>query len=107
MTELCDLDAVELRRLIGAKRISPVELLDSCLARIEAVNPALNAVVAMDVEGAREAAEAAETMVRAGDVKTFKNFIVNLPPGFDPSAFNTVIVWCESFGEFITAARYR
>lgn len=47
------------------------------------------------------------TMVRVGDVKTFKNFIVNLPAGFDPSAFNTVIVWCESFGEFITAASYK
>ncbi len=47
------------------------------------------------------------TMLRAGDVKTFKNFIVELPPGFDPAAFNSVIVWCESFGEFITAARYR
>ncbi len=47
------------------------------------------------------------SMARVGDVKTFKNFIVSLPPGFDPSAFNTVIVWCESFGEFITAAQYK
>lgn len=47
------------------------------------------------------------TMTRVGDVKTFKNFIVELPSGFDPSTFNTVIVWCESFGEFITAAKYQ
>ena len=47
------------------------------------------------------------TMTRVGDVKTFKNFIVELPSGFDPSAFDTVIVWCESFGEFITAAKYK
>ncbi len=33
MTELCDLDAVELRRRVGSKDISPVELLESCLAR--------------------------------------------------------------------------
>lgn len=46
-------------------------------------------------------------MVRVGEVKTFKNFVVPLPASVDPAAFNTVIVWCESFGEFITAAQYR
>lgn len=46
-------------------------------------------------------------MVRVGDVKTFENFLVPVPQGVDPSRFNTVIVWCEAFGQFITAARYR
>ena len=46
-------------------------------------------------------------MVRVGDVKTFRNFVVALPPSVDPAEFNTVVVWCESFGEFITAAQYR
>lgn len=46
-------------------------------------------------------------MVRVGEVKTFENFIVALPPSVDPAAFSTVVVWCESFGQFITAARYR
>lgn len=44
---------------------------------------------------------------RVGDVKTFENFIVALPPGVDPAAYNTVMVWCETFGEFISAAQYR
>lgn len=47
------------------------------------------------------------TMTRVGDVRTFENFIVPVPESVDPGAFNTVIVWCESFGQFITAARYR
>ena len=47
------------------------------------------------------------SMVRVGDVKTFENFVVNLPAGVDPSKFNSVIVWCESFGQFITAAKYQ
>lgn len=47
------------------------------------------------------------SMVRVGDVKTFKNFLVPLPPGVDPAKFSAVIVWCESFGQFITAAKYR
>ncbi|MBL8672872.1 MAG: amidase [Alphaproteobacteria bacterium] len=67
MSEPCDLSAVEARRLIGAKKLSPVELLRSCLARIEALNPSLNAVVAMDEAGALAAASAAEQAVIAGD----------------------------------------
>jgi Asp-tRNA(Asn)/Glu-tRNA(Gln) amidotransferase A subunit family amidase len=66
MTELCDLGAVELRRMIGAKEISPVELLDSCIARTEAVDPAVNAMVTRDFERARETAKAAEKAVMAG-----------------------------------------
>ena len=46
-------------------------------------------------------------MVRVGDVKTFKNFLVPVPAGIDPSGYDTVIVWCETFGQFITAAKYR
>lgn len=47
------------------------------------------------------------SMVRVGDVKTFENFVVNLPESVDPAAYNTVIVWCESFAQFITSAQYR
>ena len=46
-------------------------------------------------------------MARVGEVKTFENFIVPLPAGIDPAAYNTVIVWCESFSQFISAAKYR
>lgn len=46
-------------------------------------------------------------MARVGDVRTFENFIVPVPASIDPNAYTTVIVWCESFGQFITAARYR
>jgi hypothetical protein len=46
-------------------------------------------------------------MVRVGDVRTFDNFVVALPEAVDPSAYNSVVVWCESFDQFITAAKYR
>ena len=46
-------------------------------------------------------------MVRVGDVKTFENFVVPVPAGVDPARFTAVIVWCETFSQFITAARYR
>jgi hypothetical protein len=47
------------------------------------------------------------SMVRVGDVKTFKNFLVTVPESVDPSRYNTVVVWCETFSRFITAAQYR
>ena len=47
------------------------------------------------------------SMVLIGDVKTFDNFVVEVRPGIDLASFNTVVVWCESFGEFITATQYR
>jgi amidase len=40
------LPATEPRRLIGNKEISPVELLEACIARIEALDPAVNAIAA-------------------------------------------------------------
>ena len=67
MTEPCDLPAVTARRLIGAKRLSPVELLESCLKRIEATDKAVNAMVAMDEKAARKAAKQAENQVMRGD----------------------------------------
>lgn len=45
--------------------------------------------------------------VLIGDVKTFEGFLLDLPFGVDITAYTTVVVWCESFGEFITAAKYR
>ena len=65
MTEPCDLTAVEARRLIGQKRLAPTELLESCIARIEAVDHAVNAMVARDFARARAAAQAADAAVRA------------------------------------------
>ena len=67
MELLSDKDAVTLRRLIGRKEISPVELLADCRTRIEAVNPAVNAFVALDLEGAETAARAAERAVLQGE----------------------------------------
>ena len=47
------------------------------------------------------------SMVRVGDVKTFENFVVPVPSGVDVTKFTTVIVWCETFSQFITSAKYR
>jgi len=65
-SELCDLSAAALREMIGARAISPVELLESCLRRIEAVNPVLNAITATCIDRARSEARVAEQAVMSG-----------------------------------------
>jgi len=67
-TPLTARSAVELRRMIGAREISPVELLDACVERIEALNPAVNAMAAKAYGRARLEAKAAETAVLRGEV---------------------------------------
>ena len=45
--------------------------------------------------------------VYIGDVQSFNNFILEIPENVNPAGFKAVIVWCETFGEFITAASYQ
>src|SRR6186713_2294548 len=59
--------AVELRRRIGTKEISPVELLEICIERIGHLNPAVNAITATCYERARKEAQAAEKAVLRGE----------------------------------------
>ncbi len=65
--EPCDLTAVEARRLIGTKQLSALDLLESCIARIEGIDHAVNAMVARDFDRARLAAKAADLAVIRGD----------------------------------------
>jgi len=46
-------------------------------------------------------------MVQVGFVRTFENFMLAVPESVDPAKFKAAIVWCESFGQFITAASYQ
>src|SRR5262245_66414142 len=65
--QLLAASAVELRRRIGTREISPVELLEACIARIERINPAVNAVTATCYGRAREEAKGAERAALRGD----------------------------------------
>ena len=59
------------------------------------------------VETEAEFEQLKRSMKMVGDVKTFKNFKVAVAPNIDLSQYNTVIIWCETFGEFISAAKYQ
>ncbi len=42
-----------------------------------------------------------------GDVKTFERFLLEVPDTVDVDDYTTVVVWCEAFSQFISAAQYR
>ncbi len=60
------LSATELALGIRARRFSAREVMEAHLARIEAVNPRVNAIVTLDAEGALAAADAADRAAPAG-----------------------------------------
>lgn len=47
------------------------------------------------------------TMIEVGLVRSFDRFMLDVPASIDVGDFTTAIVWCESFGQFITAAEYQ
>ena len=53
LTELSSLDATALADLVRARSISPLELVEATIARIEQINPLLNAVVTPMYDEAR------------------------------------------------------
>jgi len=65
--DLCLRPATELSALLRSREISARELLDAHLDRIDRLNPAVNAVVTLDADGARAAADAADAALAAGD----------------------------------------
>jgi amidase len=64
---LVEQSAVDLRRQIGKKQVSPVELMQACIDQIERYNPAVNAICATDYERALATAREAEAQVMRGD----------------------------------------
>jgi amidase len=63
--------ALELAAALRARELSAAELLDACLAAVDARNPELNAVIWRDDEAARAAARAADVRLAAGDGAPF------------------------------------
>jgi len=67
VTELCDLTATELERMLRAGETSSVEILASCRSRIDAVDDRVKAFLARTDDLAVEQAAAADARIAAGD----------------------------------------
>ena len=83
--ELCYLSAGELSRLIRDKEVSPVEVIDAHLARIEATEPTLNSFITLLPEPARVVARRAEAQIQAGN---YRGPLHGIPVGLK-DLFNT------------------
>ncbi len=115
--DLAYVSAAELARRIGAKEVSPVEVMDVTLERIAARNPSLNALIFLDPEGARKNARAAEDAVMRGDplgplhgVPAAIKDLFDFKPGW-PTTFggvralkNNIAQWYCPFAERIEQA---
>jgi len=68
-SQLHELTVAEAARLIGARKLSPVELTEALIARCEALEPQLNAFITRTFEAAREAARTAEAEIARGHIR--------------------------------------
>jgi aspartyl-tRNA(Asn)/glutamyl-tRNA(Gln) amidotransferase subunit A len=64
---LCALDACALGERYARGEVSPVEVIDACLARIERLDPVLNAFITVTDEAARAEARQAERALQRGE----------------------------------------
>ncbi|MCH7605923.1 MAG: aspartyl/glutamyl-tRNA amidotransferase subunit A [Chloroflexi bacterium] len=111
--EICYASAGVLSRLVQSKEISPVEIIDAHLARIEATEPVLNSFITLLPEEARAAARRAEQEIQRGN---YRGPLHGIPVGLK-DLFNTAGVRTTSgsriFDTFIpeqdctVAARFR
>ncbi len=67
MTDLCFTSATELAEAVRSKRVSPTEIADAMLERIDAVNPVVNAYVYVDPDAVRQRAQELDRALLRGD----------------------------------------
>ena len=66
--EICRMTAMQLRKAIKTRKLSPVEVVDAVLERINRINPIINAYCTLVTESARAEAKKAERKVMKGEV---------------------------------------
>src|SRR4051794_31323594 len=65
--QICGMDAVALARAIRSKELSPVEVLEAHLSRMEALEPSIHAFCTITSQTAREQARQVEARILRGD----------------------------------------
>ena len=91
MNDLLLLPATRLRRKLLAREISSAELLAQTLARIEAINPRLNALIALDPDGARRAAAESDRRIAQGEARPLEGLPVSIKDAFNVAGFTASV----------------
>src|SRR5215210_2679057 len=99
MDELWLHGAIEIAALIRQRAVSVVEVVESFVRRIEAVNPAINAVVALAAESAIDEARAADRAIAGGAVAgPFRGVPFTAKDVFDTAGVETRVGLGERVG---------
>lgn len=90
----------QLSKAIQTRRISAVELLEHTIARIEALDSAINAVVVRDFDRARTAAKAADAALARGEQRPLLGIPVTLKEPFNIAGLPTTFGFTQ-FRNFV------
>jgi amidase len=103
---ITSMDTVDLAAAIRHRQVSPVEVLESFIQRIEQRNPKLNAFVYLDFEQARQQARAAEAEMMRGEelgplhgIPTAIKDLFDSKPGW-PTTFGGVRALKDNIADF-------
>jgi amidase len=89
-TELARLTATEVAALIRERKVSALEVTNACIARIEQVNPRLNAVVSSRFDDARRDAERADAdLARGARIGPLHGVPMTLKDSFDTAGLKS------------------
>jgi Asp-tRNA(Asn)/Glu-tRNA(Gln) amidotransferase A subunit family amidase len=90
MTDLTFLSTVEMAQQIRARNFSPIELAEAHLAKIEKLNPSLNAFVQVEAEQVRRGASEAEIVLRsARDIGPLHGVPISIKSSVDVAGMKT------------------
>lgn len=81
--------ATDLRAALAARRVSSRELVDAAIARIQALDPKINAVVVRDFDRARTAATAADAALARGDQRPLLGLPMTVKEAFNVAGLPT------------------
>ena len=103
MSELAFLPATEQADLVRKQELSPVELVETYLGRIEALNPQLNCYVTVVADHARAAAKKAEErVVSSEDVPPFHGVPISIKDLTETKGIRTTFS-CKQYADFVPA----
>jgi amidase len=104
--ETTGLTAAEIAEAVRHKKVSPVEVIEACIARIEQRNPSLNALIHLGFDDARRAARIAEEAVMKGEplgplhgVPSAIKDLFDFKPGW-PTTFGGVRALKDNIAQF-------
>ena len=91
MENLTMLSATQAAEAISSRQISSLDLVEALLGQIERRNPALNAIVTLDAEGARQRAKEADAAIERGQVwGPLHGVPVTIKDSFETAGMRTV-----------------